>query len=383
VERPAAGHRLTSLQPLLEELIDRGASDLHLTSGQPPRLRVDGDLVVAKGWFPTSADELRALLEPVTPPRNLEEFAERHDTDFGFELPGRARFRANLFRDRCGLGAVFRQIPLGIPSAEALGLPPAVCELAELSRGLVLVTGPTGSGKSTTLAAILDLINRNRADHIITIEDPIEFVHPPKRCLVHQREVGAHTHSFAAALRAALREDPDVVLVGEMRDLETTRVAIETAETGHLVFGTLHTTSAAGTVERLINQYPEGEQGQIRMMLSSSLKAVVAQTLLKKIGGGRVAAYEVLPVTPAISNLVREGKVFQIPSIMQTGRGKGMMLLDESLLALVRDGKVRPEDAYRKANDKADFENRLRAADIELAEADETLAEPRRLRQAG
>jgi twitching motility protein PilT len=344
-------------------------------------MRIDGDLVIARGYGPTSADELRALLEPLTPPRNLQEFSEHHDTDFGFALPGRARFRANLFRDHCGLGAVFRQIPLGIPSAEALGLPPAVCELAELSRGLVLVTGPTGSGKSTTLAAILDLINRQRADHIITIEDPIEFVHPPQRCLVHQREVGAHTRSFAAALRAALREDPDVVLVGEMRDLETTRVAIETAETGHLVFGTLHTSSAAGTVERLINQYPEGEQAQIRVMLASSLKAVVAQTLLKRVGGGRVAAYEVLLATPAVANLVREGKVFQIPSIMQTARGRGMMLLDESLLTLVREGQVTPEDAYRKANEKNEFLNRLRAADIEVPGEEERIEEPPRLRQ--
>ena len=363
--RPGAARR-PGLEPLLVDLLARGGSDLHLTTGEPPRVRIDGDLEVLKGYDAPNADELRAMLEPVTPPHNREELAERHDTDFGFALAGRARFRVNLFRDHCGIGAVFRQIPMTIPSAEDLRLPPAVAELSDLPRGLVLVTGPTGSGKSTTLAAILDRANRSRSDHIITIEDPIEFVHSSKRCLVHQREVGTHTRSFAAALRAALREDPDVVLVGEMRDLETTRVAIETAETGHLVFGTLHTTSAAATVERLINQYPEGEQAQIRLMLAGTLKAVVAQTLLKKIGGGRVAAYEVLLVTGAMSNLIREGKTFQIPSMMQTGRGRGMMLLDESLLALVRDGVVTAEEAYRKANDKKELANRLRAAGVRL-----------------
>ncbi|HEX2253019.1 MAG TPA: type IV pilus twitching motility protein PilT [Thermoanaerobaculia bacterium] len=372
---------------MLEELLERGGSDLHLTSGQAPRLRLDGELVLLRGWFAPDARELRALLETVTPEANRDEFAERNDTDFGFELPGRGRFRVNLFRDHCGVCAVFRKIPLEIPSAEQLGLPPAVTALAQLPRGLVLVTGPTGSGKSTTLAAILDRVNATRPDHILTVEDPIEFVHPSKRCLVHQREVGTHTASFARALRAALREDPDVVLVGEMRDLETTRVAIETAETGHLVFGTLHTTSAAATVERLINQYPEAEQGQIRLMLSGSLKAVVAQTLLKRNGGGRVAAYEVLLVTPAIANLIREGKVFQIPSAMQTGRGRGMALLDDSLLALVRDGVVGADDALAKANDRTELGNRLRAADLlgDPVPADEAEAvrEPTPLRRAG
>jgi twitching motility protein PilT len=370
-QRPGAARRPGGLEPLLVALLERGGSDLHLTTGEPPRARVDGELEVMRGYDTPNADELRAMVEPVTPPKNREEFAERHDTDFGFALAGRARFRVNLFRDHCGLGAVFRQIPMTIPSAEDLRLPPAVAELSDLSRGLVLVTGPTGSGKSTTLAAIIDRANRTRSDHIITIEDPIEFVHASKRCLVHQREVGTHTGSFAAALRAALREDPDVVLVGEMRDLETTRVAIETAETGHLVFGTLHTTSAAATVERLINQYPEGEQAQIRLMLAGTLKAVVAQTLLKKIGGGRVAAYEVLLVTPALSNLIREGKAFQIPSMMQTGRGRGMVLLDESLFALVKEETVTAEEAIRKANDKKELANRLRAAGLGPDGADE------------
>ncbi len=385
--RPGAMHQLTSLEPLLAELLARGGSDLHLTSGEAPRLRLDGDLVPVRGYYPPTADELHRLLFAVTPPKNREEFDQRYDTDFGLQLGDRARFRANLFRDQLGVGAVFRRIPVDIPSAEDLRLPVSVQEMAALSKGLVLVTGPTGSGKSTTLAALIDLVNRTRADHIITIEDPVEFVHRSKRCLVHQREVGNHTASFAAALRAALREDPDVVLVGEMRDLETTRIAVETAETGHLVFGTLHTTSAAGTVERLINQYPEGEQAQIRLMLASSLKAVVAQTLLKKVGGGRVAAFEVLLATQAVSNLIREGKVFQLPSVMQTARGKGMLLLDDSLLALVREGLVTPEDAFRKANDKTELASRLRAAGADLSflgeEEPTAVDESPRLRKVG
>jgi twitching motility protein PilT len=358
---------LPPVQTLLRLLVARGGSDLHLSSGQPPRMRLHGDLMPMTDFLPPSALDLKKLLYGVAPQRNREEFEAANDTDFAVELPGKARFRANLFREREGIGAVFRQIPSRIPSADDLGLSPAVRKLADLSRGLVLVTGPTGSGKSTTLAAILDLINETRSDHIITIEDPIEFVHRSKRCLVHHREVGTHTESFKRALRAALREDPDVVLVGEMRDLETTSIAIETAETGHLVFGTLHTTTAPSTIDRLIDQYPGTQQAQIRLMLAECLRAVVAQTLVKKIGGGRVAAYEIMLCTPAISNLIREGKTFQIPSLLQTGRKAGMMLLNDSLARLVEGKVVEPREAYLRAVDKDDLLNRLRSLGVDPA----------------
>lgn len=357
---------LPPVEVLLRALLRREGSDLHLSSGQAPRMRLHGDLVPLPDYAPPSAADLQKLLWSVTPQRNREEFETTNDTDFALELPGEGRFRANLFREREGIGAVFRQIPFKIPSADDLGLPPAVRKLADLSRGLVLVTGPTGSGKSTTLAAIVDLVNETRNDHIITIEDPVEFVHASKGCLVHHREVGVHTASFKRALKAALREDPDVVLVGEMRDLETTSIAIETAETGHLVFGTLHTTTAPSTVERLIDQYPEGQQGQIRLMLAESLRAVIAQTLVKKIGGGRIAAYEIMICTPAVSNLIREGKTFQIPSAMQTGRKNGMQLLNDSLAKLVEGKIVDPRDAYLKAVDKDDLLSRLRSLGIDL-----------------
>src|SRR4029434_5501578 len=280
------------------------------------------------------------MLEPIIPERNREEFDRRHDTDFAYEIAGLGRFRSNIFMDRKGPGAVFRVIPSKILTAEDLGLSPHILELCQLNKGLVLVTGPTGSGKSTTLCALIDYINRNRTDHIITIEDPIEFVHENKKCLINQREVHNHTDSFKDALRAALREDPDFVLVGEMRDLETVAIAIETAETGHLVFGTLHTNTAPSTVDRMIDQFPPDRQAQIRTMLSESLNGVITQVLCKKKGGGRVAAYEVLILTPAIRNLIREGKTFQIQSLMQTGKGAGMVCLNDSLLDLVQRGLI-------------------------------------------
>ncbi|HEX3102163.1 MAG TPA: PilT/PilU family type 4a pilus ATPase, partial [Pyrinomonadaceae bacterium] len=267
--------------------------------------------------------------------------------------------RCNVYMDRKGMGAVFRIIPSKILTAEQLNLSKAIMDLCTMSKGLVVVTGPTGSGKSTTLCAMVDSINKNREDHIITIEDPIEFVHDNQKCLVNQREVHNHTDSFKNALRAALREDPDIVLVGEMRDLETISIAIETAETGHLVFGTLHTTTAASTVDRIIDQFPADRQQQIRVMLSESLKGVIAQTLLPKKGGGRVAALEILIVTPAISNLIREGKTFQIPSAMQTGRNLGMVMLNDALFEHVKNGTVEPMDAYMKAVDKGSFETML------------------------
>ena len=296
------------------------------------------------------------------PEKNRKEFAERHDTDFAYEIAGLARFRANVFADRNGPGAVFRVIPQQDPDRRtARAVASTSCNLCNLNKGLVLVTGPTGSGKSTTLCAMIDYINRTRQDHIITIEDPIEFVHQNQKCLINQREVRTHTDSFKDALRAALREDPDIVLVGELRDLETVAIAIETAETGHLVFGTLHTTTAASTVDRVIDQFPTDRQAQIRIMLSESLRGVIAQTLCRKIGGGRVAALEVLIVTQAISNLIREGKTFQIPSMMQVGKAIGMVSLNDALMELVTKKLVAPDEAYAKAVDKAGFEGAAQA----------------------
>jgi twitching motility protein PilT len=336
-------------------MIEMKASDLHLKSNAVPQVRVDGSIMPLPGRPALSSDQLEALIEPIAPDRNRGEFKETNDTDFAYSLPGRARMRCNVFRDIAGVGAVFRQIPSKILTAEQLNLPKAVLAFCELDKGLVVVTGPTGSGKSTTLAAMVDWINTNRDDHLITIEDPVEFVHPDKKCLINQREVGTQTRSFKAALRAALREDPDIVLVGEMRDLETVAIAIETAETGHLVFGTLHTNTAPSTVDRLIDQFPTDRQSQVRVMLSESLKGVVAQTLLKKKGGGRVAALEILIVTPAVANLIREGKTFQIPSLMQTGRGLGMVTLMDSLFELVKSGVVEAEEAYARAPHKKEF----------------------------
>jgi twitching motility protein PilT len=362
----AGVHPLPAISRLLADLVTAKGSDLHLGAQQAPRWRVDGDLKVIAGYAPPTPERLAELLWAITPERNRVEFEARNDTDFAYELPGNGRFRVNLFRDRLGAGAVMRQIPEKIPTADELGLSEAVRNLSHLSKGLVLVTGPTGSGKSTTLAAIVDLINRTRNDHIITIEDPVEFVHPSRQCLVNQREVHVHTDSFKQALRAALREDPDVVLVGELRDLETISIAIETAETGHLVFGTLHTTTAISTVERLVDQFPGDRQGQIRMMLADSLKAVIAQTLLKKVGGGRIAAQEILLGSPAVSNLIREGKTFQLASAMQTGRARGMILLNDALLDLVKRGLVDPREAYLKAVDKENLAKAFKAAEIEL-----------------
>ncbi|HWZ26973.1 MAG TPA: PilT/PilU family type 4a pilus ATPase, partial [Gemmatimonadales bacterium] len=289
------------------------------------------------------------------------------DTDFAYELSGTARFRCNVFADRNGIGAVFRLIPSKILSFKDLSLPDTIKKLCFLQKGLVLVTGPTGSGKSTTLAALIDFINEHRTDHIITIEDPIEFVHENKQCLITQRQVHVHTESFKSALRAALREDPDIVLVGEMRDLETIAIALETAETGHLVFGTLHTTTAPSTVDRIIDQFPADRQAQIRIMLSESLKGVIAQTLCKKIGGGRVAAREILLTTPAISNLIREGKTFQIPSIIQTSKKLGMITLNDALLELVEKKQVEPDEAYMKAVEKTGFAAQLKSKGFKLS----------------
>lgn len=343
----------TEIDRLLITMLERKASDLHLASGAYPMLRIDGEMVPIAGQPILGAEQIRRVLLPIVPPRNRQEFSETHDSDFAYDLPGKARFRANVFVDLHGMGGVFRVIPSKILTVEDLHLPTELLSLCDLPKGLVLVTGPTGSGKSTTLAALIDYINRNRSAHIITIEDPIEFVHPNKKCLINQRQVGEHTNSFKKALRAALREDPDIVLLGEMRDLETIAIALETAETGHLVFGTLHTSSAPSTIDRIIDQYPPEQQNQIRVMLSNSLRGVICQMLCKKQGGGRVAALEVMLGVPAIANLIRESKVFQIPSIMQTGRKLGMCLMNDNLLRLVREGTVTPEEAMSKSNDKA------------------------------
>lgn len=345
------------MDSLFHKMAEFGASDLHLSTSMPPMVRKDGKMKIMEGEDETlTADVMKELLTSIMPAKNQEEFSRRHDTDFAYQIENLARFRANIFMDRKGMGGVFRIIPSKILTAEDLGLSKHILDLCSLSKGLVVVTGPTGSGKSTTLCAMIDHINRDREDHLITIEDPIEFTHENKKCLVNQREVHNHTDSFKDALRAALREDPDILLVGEMRDLETISIAIETAETGHLVFGTLHTTTAASTVDRIIDQFPADRQQQIRVMLSESLKGVIAQTLLPKKGGGRIAALEVLIVTPAISNLIREGKTFQIPSAMQTGKQHGMVMLNDALMALVQKGIVEPRDAYIKAVEKTGFE---------------------------
>lgn len=348
------------MDALFNKMAELGASDLHLSVSMPPMLRKDGKMrPMDEGAAPMTPEAMRSLLTSIMPARNQEEFARRSDSDFAYEIPGLARFRCNIFMDRKGMAAVFRIIPSKMTTASQIGLSKAVLDLCGLSKGLVVVTGPTGSGKSTTLCAMVNEINLTREEHIITIEDPIEFVHENHKCLVNQREVHNHTDSFKDALRAALREDPDIVLVGEMRDLETISIAIETAETGHLVFGTLHTTTAASTVDRIIDQFPADRQQQIRVMLSESLKGVIAQTLLPKKGGGRVAALEILIVTPAISNLIREGKTFQIPSAMQTGKNNGMVMLNDALYAHVESGDVEPLDAYIKAVDKTGFESLL------------------------
>jgi twitching motility protein PilT len=324
---------------LLQEATQKGASDLHLSTGEPPALRVNGDLVRTERP-PLSGSEVLGLIESIMNEEQKVHFKAELECDFATELEGAGRYRVNAFIHNRGPGTVLRAIPTKIPTLADLGLPPVFKELCTRERGLVLVTGPTGSGKSTTLAAMVREINETWDAHILTVEDPIEFVHEPIRCIVNQREVGPHTKSFSNALRSALREDPDVILVGEMRDLETISLAITAAETGHLVFGTLHTSSAPKTVDRIIDAFPGDQQAQIRSMLSESLEAVAAQVLLKKKGGGRVAAQEILIGVPAVRNLIREQKLHQIPSMMQTGKGMGMQTLDMALQDLVKRGLI-------------------------------------------
>jgi len=340
------------IDALLISMVEMKASDLHVSSDCHPMVRHDGEMSPVPQWPVLCSSEIEAMLWEIAPLRNKEQFEERHDTDFAYEITGLSRFRVNVFMDRKGVGAVFRVIPSKIITAEDLNLSKEILNLCRLPKGLVLVTGPTGSGKSTTLCALVDYINRTRKDHMITIEDPIEFVHENKGCLINQREVHEHTSSFKNALRAALREDPDIVYIGEMRDLETISIAIETAETGHLVFGTLHTSTAPSTIDRIIDQFPGDKQEQIRMMLSESLRGVICQMLCKKNGGGRVAAMEVLIVTPSVSNLIREKKTFQIQSVLQTGKNLGMCTMNDSFLELVKSRTVTPQEAYDKALDK-------------------------------
>jgi twitching motility protein PilT len=348
---------------------EQGASDLHLVSGQPPALRIRGDMERIK-YKVLDNDELKAMLYEIAPDTKIKKFEEDGDIDFGYEIPGVARYRSNFFMQKNGCAAVFRQIPEEIMTAEQLGLPDVISKLASLPRGLVLVTGPTGSGKSTTLAAIVDVANRTRKDHIITVEDPIEFVHQSKGCIINHREVGIHTKSFSAALRGALREDPDIILVGEMRDLETISLAIEAASTGHLVFGTLHTMSAPKTIDRIIEVFPATEQAQIRSTLSDGIRAVISQVLFKRIDKKALCvALEILIATPAARNLIREGKTHQIPSVIQTGKKYGMVLLDDAIMALYEKGWISADDAYLKANDKGKFRNFIKNPPADFTEA--------------
>src|SRR6266508_1933948 len=349
---------MQKIDRFLKLLNDRGASDFHLTVGRPPMMRASGSIEPIRYRMLTEND-FAELLQPVTPPRLWDEYTRTGDIDFSYEIPDLARFRVNLFRQQRGAGAVFRVIPSKIMTIEQLGLPEQVRRIAQMKSGLVLVTGPTGSGKSTTLAAIVDLVNESRSLHIITIEDPIEFVHPNKKCLIHQREIGTHAKSFAEALKSAGREDPDLILVGEMRDLETIHMALSAAERGTLVFGTLHTNNAAKTMDRIIGVFPAGEQEGIRNVLGETIRAVVAQQLLPKIGGGRVAALEILFASPAVGNMVREGKTSQITSAIQTGIREGMIDMDSSIQKLFDAGKISAQAAYDKAIDKEQFKDLL------------------------
>jgi len=349
---------LNELDRLLRYLKEQGGSDLHLAAGMEPRVRVRGELAAVPGWGVLDDARVRQLLEPVTAARHWREWLETHDLDFAYGLAGVARFRANYFQQEHGAGAVFRMIPERVVSLEELALPPAIERLAELRHGLVLVTGPTGSGKSTTLAAVIDRINRESSRHIVTIEDPVEFVHANRRSVLSHRAVGEQTLSFAAALRAAVRQDADVVLVGEMRDRDTIAMALTAAEMGLLVLGTLHTSGAAKTIDRIVDAFPASEQAQVRLSLSESLAAVVSQLLLpRKDGRGRVAANEILLRTAGLSNLIREGNTPMIHSLIQSGRKDGMQTMDDSLFALVQAGRVDAREAYRKATDKARFES--------------------------
>ncbi len=369
---------MAAVDVLLRYMVEHNASDVHLTSGLRPYMRIHGEMRLIEAFDVQTSSGILALLNEVMSDYNRTQFRNEYDTDFDYEVTGLGRFRVNGFLDMRGTATVMRQIPEQIPTFEELGLPAVLRTFCAMSKGLVVVTGPTGSGKSTTLAAMIDLINKTRAEHIITIEDPIEFVHRPIKCLINQREVHRDTTSFAHALRAALREDPDIVLVGELRDLETMETAIEMAETGHLVFATLHTNTAATTVDRIIDKFPADRQNHIRTMLGDALKGVVAQTLCQKIGGGRIASFEILVVNVPAANHIREGKTFMIPTVMQTSRSIGMQTFSDDLVHLVLKGKITPAEAYFKSIDKETVHGTMQNAGIPMdfmdASADEAQA---------
>jgi len=356
------------IDKLLEFAVTHCASDLHISSGYCPCIRVDGAMRFMSGHPVLTPEENDEILKEIMPERNQREFEQSWDTDFGYAIEGLGRFRVNAFKDARGTGAVFRTIPSKVPALEDLGLSfsGTLRELCMHTKGLIIVTGPTGSGKSTTLAAMIDLINRARTEHVITIEDPIEFTHNSKSCLMNQREVHRHTRSFSGALRAALREDPDIVMLGEMRDLETTEIALETAETGHLVLATLHTNTATSTIDRIIDKFPSGRQNQIRTLLSNTLTAVIAQTLCKRNDGGRAAAVEVLIATSAVRSMIRDQKTHQLPTAIQVGQNVGMRSFTDSLYQMVTDGIITPREAYLKASDKLSIEQKFEEAGIKV-----------------
>lgn len=338
-----------------DTMLENKASDLHLATGNPPVVRINGDLNYIDAPD-LQHDDLKKMLFEICPEDKMRQFEETGDVDFGYEYSDKARFRANFFNQKYGIAAVFRTIPTTILTSEDLGLPPICRKFAALKQGMVLVTGPTGSGKSTTLAAIIDYANKTRTDHILTVEDPVEFVHKSHKALINHREVGLHTKSFASALRGALREDPDIILVGEMRDLETITLALEAAATGHLVFGTLHTPSASKTIDRIIDVFPANQQNQVRTTLSEALKGVIAQNLFRRIDKpGRCAALEVLVVDAPVSNIIREGKTHQIPGMIEVGKKKGNVTLDDAIMALLQAGKIDPEEAFNKSINKKKF----------------------------
>src|SRR5450631_317483 len=350
---------MARIDALFKMMKEQGASDLHLSTGNPPIFRLHGEME-RLNFKELGHDELKSIIFEILTEQQRELFEQHNDLDFAYSVPDLARFRGNILMQHRGIAAVFRIIPSKILTADDLGLPEGVRRMTNFKKGMVLVTGPTGSGKSTTLAAMIDLINSTRKEHILTLEDPLEFIHQNKQSLINQRQIGAHTESFATALRAALREDPDIILVGEMRDLVTIQLAMSAAETGHLVFGTLHTNTAAKTIDRIIDVFPTDQQQQVRAMLSESLKGVVCQQLLKTVDGkGRVAALEIMLGTPAIANLIREAKTYQIPSIIQTAKKDGMQLMDQHLLDLLKTRIVNPEEAYRCSIDKKQFEQYL------------------------
>jgi len=360
---------MAKIDAFFQLMHDNKASDLHLVSGQQPAISIRGEIERVK-YDILNNDTLKVLLYEITPEHKIKHFEETGDVDFAYEIPGLARYRANFFQQKYGIAAVFREIPNKIATCAELGMPSVVAKLAMLPRGLVLVTGPTGSGKSTTLAAIIDEANRLRKDHIITIEDPIEFVHKSQNCIINHREVGVHTQSFSNALRGALREDPDIIMVGEMRDLETTSLAVEAASTGHLVFATVHTTSAVKTVDRIVEIFPESEQLQIRSTLADGLRAVISQVIFKRMDiRTRCVALEILIASAAVRNLIREQKTYQIPSMIQTGKKYGMQLLDDSIMELYNRGWISGEDAYIKSNDKARFRSLLKHPPTDFTEA--------------